>query len=115
MEWYVYAEDINSRRMEPFNIFDHGRFLKECKDATKKYKDDKEAFIKEVRSSMMYYYWSKADWEIVLTPLICPERGPTLKIDVYDQVMLNGDRFFDYIWENRFELLPKPGRPRKKA
>jgi len=113
MEWNVYIEDINARQMVPYNIFEHHGFLGDCISAAKMYRDNREAFTKRIRSALLYYYWSKAEWEVVLTPLIGREKGPELKIDVYDQVMLNADKFYDYVWENIAELLPRRGRPRK--
>lgn len=99
MEWNVYIEDFNGRKMEVYNIFEHGRFNDDVKQAYKKYKDNFEAFAEEVKRSLMYYFWSKCEWEVILSPW--PERKDfqEKKIDVYDQVMLNWDNFIKYVWE----------------
>ena len=90
--------------MEKHNIFDHRYFLEDCKEALKKHKDDKAGFLKDVKSSLMYYYWSKCEWEILLFSWPSRQDYDGEKIDVYDQVMLNWDIFSEYLWEHRKEL-----------
>ena len=75
-----------------------------CKEYAKKYGNDKAAFEEKVRRSLMYYYWSKCEWEIVLSHWPSSARFNDRKIDVYDQVMLNWGVFMDYLWNNRKEL-----------
>ena len=64
--WNVYYGDFNSRKIEVFNVFNHWSFYDNCVRAAKKYKDDKEGFAGEVRSSLMYFFWGKCEWETVL-------------------------------------------------
>ena len=48
----------------------------------------------------MYYYWAKCEWEVIVSDW--PTSGKVeAKIDVYNQVMLNWDKFADYTWKNR--------------
>lgn len=101
MEWYVYVDNINSRSVEPYNIFNHGGFANDCKQAYRQFKDDREQFIEAVRRSLMYYFWSKCEWELVLTGFPPLPNYPGAKIDVYDQVKLNWATFTSYIWTHR--------------
>lgn len=64
--WNVYYGNCNSKEIEVFNIFEHYSFYKDCVKAKKKFKDDKNRFAEEVRGSLMYYFWSKCEWEIIL-------------------------------------------------
>lgn len=57
------------------------------------------------------YYWSKCEWEIILSHWPPRKNAQELKIDVYDQVMLNWPIFCDYIWANKDEF--KVRRERK--
>ena len=106
MEWYAFIEDFNGRTIEKFNIFNHHAFREDCKKNAKKYKDDKEKFLEEVRRDLMYYFWSKAEYEIILTSMFeSPHhRFKSEKIDVYDQVMMNWPAFAEYIWQNRTKI-----------
>ena len=104
--WNVYTENFNERRIEIDNIFDHSGFYDDCVKAAKKYKE-KDTFAEEVRRSLMYYFWSKCEWEIVLTAWPPRDDFNDEKIDVYDQVRLNWDAFIDYLWDNRGALYGK--------
>lgn len=136
LKWYVYYQNINSREIKTFNVFDHGGFRNDVEKHLKKYKD-KDEFAEKLKSSLMYYFWSKCEWEVVITswpPHIKPdelnrlnsEREKTVKeynrepyslyvnpdvgkkIDVYDQVKNNWHAFVDYCWNSKIH------RPRKK-
>lgn len=108
LTWNVIYGNFNRGDIETFNIFNHGGFVEDCKKAAKKHKDDKEAFAKEVRSSLMYYYWSKCEWEVIVSHWPPSEhhseRFRDEKIDVFDQVTMNWDIFIDYLWEHKKEL-----------
>lgn len=65
--WNVYYGNFNSREIEVVNVFDHGGFYNDCVKAKKKFKEDKEGFADEVRRSLHYYFWSKCEWEIILS------------------------------------------------
>lgn len=93
MEWNVYYS--NNGKIDTFNVFDHWRFLEEIEDLKQKL-DSKEEFSEEVRHSAMYYFWSKCEYEILLNDWINPKEEK--KIDVYEQLKLNWDRFIDYVW-----------------
>ena len=52
----------------------------------------------------MYYFWSKCEYEIIVTCNPEWDRFKKEKIDVYDQLQLNWNKFVDYIWENKNEI-----------
>ncbi len=104
LKWNVYIGDFNHKQIETHNIFDHARFLEDCQKISKRCDGDFERFSDEIRRILLYYYWSKCEWETVLTlwPPIKEDFGK--KIDVYDQVMLNWEHFIEYVWNHRREL-----------
>ena len=104
MKLIVYFHNYNKNKIEEYNIFDHSRFTYEVKQAIKKYKD-KDSFIDKLKSELRYYFWSKCEWEIIISPWVGRKESCNAKIDVYDQVMLNWNVFADYVWENRNKLL----------
>ena len=86
-----------------------------------------EEFAEKLKSNLQYYFWSKAEHEIVISSFpvhikkeefnrltdefkkdtkryghepygmwICPDVG--IKIDIYEQVMLNFSHVVNYIW-----------------
>lgn len=138
--WNVYVYGISDRSFRTFNAFDHYSFLA---DVQKILKADlsKEEFTEKIRREVQYYYWSKTEWECVITDTqphigqqelnriiddcyrkLTKEAPPCRfshvnlsdadKIDVYDQLRLNWDEFVEYVWSFR---KPRKGRVKKKA
>lgn len=103
MEWNVVRDDMNTRQFKPFNIFNHYYFFEDCKKEYKKHKNNKEEFLSRVKRCLQYYFWSKCEWELILSPWP-PRDEPQKKVDAFGQVMLNWDRFSEYIWDHRKEL-----------
>lgn len=101
LEWNVYVNYFNDRKIKPYNVFDHYSFTEDLKKIARKYGKDKAEFADQVRSSVMYYFWSKAEWEIILSTL---SQSHERKIDVHDQIVMNWERFINYLWEHKAEL-----------
>lgn len=102
--WGVYRESFNGgREIEEYNIFDHGGFMQDVKELARK-RLNKEQFCERLRRSLLYYYWSKCEWEVVISQWPPSERYKSRKVDVYSQVMLNWDVFCEYVWKHRKEL-----------
>ena len=137
--WNVYCLNNATHEIEPRNVFYHYGFLKDLYKLKKQYlkKGDFrfDDFIKEVERDLKYYYWSKYEWEIVLTiwpPRIEEEELERLKeeretttkegqhlylqdvrlhvskkVDIYEQVKMNWDAFVEYL-RNNYKLIKKP-------
>ena len=95
-EWYVYHANLNHGTIEIFNIFDHDFFCKGCDEAYEKFGKIKVKFAEEVKHELMYFYWSKVEWEVEIKDLFYDK---SRKIDVYEQIMLNWRVFIDYLWD----------------
>ena len=129
LEWNVYSHDFNKRKIETYNIFEHGRFLEDVKKNLKKC-ETKEEFAELLRRDLFYYFGSKCEWEVVITSWvphitikeldrINVEREKTLKeynrepyrlyvnpdvgekVDVYSQVLMNFSHVIDYLWSHK--------------
>lgn len=100
--WNVYVHNVNQDTIELYNIFQHRSFCKSLYKAKVKYlKKDNfnfEYFMEEVRKELMYYFWSKCEWEILIKAWV---GGKVEKrIDVYDQVIMNWELFKEYMHKN---------------
>lgn len=102
LEWNVFYYNINRNKITTYNIFRHGRFNKSIEKAFEISKT-KEEFAKILRRELMYYFWSKAEWELVieldednhifLIPW-CGCRNPEeVKIDVTDDTSFDWSGF----------------------
>ena len=105
LSWYTYTYNPNAKRIESYDIFSHGGFLKDCRAAAKKFRKDKGSFAEEVKTSLMYYFWSKCEWETILSAWPpTKDRSEEIKIDVFGQVNLNWPVFIEWLWDHKLEL-----------
>lgn len=98
INWYVYYHDSNSQKIVKWNVFNHGSFKEEVAKLLRE-KFNKEEFSEKLQKELMYYFWSKCEYEIILSPWT--GQADDIKIDIYDQIMMNFDRFVDYVWSFR--------------
>jgi hypothetical protein len=133
--WNVFNEE--NGEITPINIFEYNWvFLEEgLLVAKKKYKDNFEAFADHIRNWLQYCYWTKSEYETIITtwpPYVDSKEVDRLvkektdrlesygnfiggsvtltvayKIDIYTQVMMNWDRFIDYVWNNKHLITEK--------
>lgn len=92
LEWNVFVYNYNAKRIEAFNVFSHYGFLKDCFKAYNDSDGDLNEFQKSIKQSLMYYFWSKFEYEIVISQFTSGDPVKK-KIDVFEQVMLNYDVF----------------------
>lgn len=105
LEWNIVYESWNTKKFKTMNIFDHYAFKNECGKIFRKYRTDMETAKEKVQSELMYYFWSKCEWELILDSWPPSKDGAKQeKVDVFQQVMLNYDRFFEYMWANKKEV-----------
>ena len=118
--WNVYSHDINSREIKTFNVFKHSSFNKDVEELLKE-KLTYDEFSEKLNRITQYYFWSKAECEIVITswvPHIDNEELDRLnverenrrtyryyvnldvgeKIDYYNQLHLNWEQFVEYVY-----------------
>lgn len=115
LEWNVLVGDFNSGTIKIHNVFDHwslmedlGKTMRRLNRNKELSEDEKKAqFLEELRRDMMYYYWSKCEWEVIVSHWPQSERCKDEKIDVYDQVRMNWDLFCEYVWEHRKEIAKR--------
>ena len=108
--WNVYNQNFNARKIEVvnlFDIFDIDDFIKLFK---KRYKNKEqqtvENFKSELKNQLMYRFWSKCEWEVIVSAWP-PDDKVSIKIDVYEQIANNFDVFCDYVWKNTVGRVKK--------
>ena len=95
--WNVIYYSSNEKQIKTFNVFDHLDFLDEVQKHLKN-SETREECAKKVRSSLMYYFWCKYEWEIIIQPWGTKPEPTEKKVDVAWQVLNNWERFEDYVW-----------------
>lgn len=97
LEWNVFYYDFNAKEIKVSNVFKHDRYRNDVEELLHKCKNIEE-FSDKLRSTTMYYFWSKREWETVIYPWVGDEKAAK-KIDVFWQLQNNWDRFIEYLWE----------------
>lgn len=97
MQWNVYYCDMNTNKIMLFNVFNHYSFRKEVKKLLTECSTIEE-FSDKIRNSAMYYFWGKCEWEVIVKSLFARTEENSLKIDIYNQLLLNWDVFIKYVW-----------------
>lgn len=103
MEWYVLNYNFNLKKIEPINIFNYGNLLEEIKEIYKEYierKEDIEFFENKINSQLLYYFWSRREYEISVGDLFEKDLEKYEKIDVYYQIKMNFKAFIEYLLNN---------------
>lgn len=100
VKWNVFYYDINKHEITTFNIFNHGRFNEDVQKNLKMTKDKNE-FARKLKYDLMYYFWCKAEYEVIVSPWCDSINTESVKVDIYTQVMNNFDIFVDYVWSNK--------------
>ena len=83
--------------METFNIFDHYRFRKDVEKLLNETNISREDFEEKLRKEIMYYFWAKAEHEVLIRAWCGGNGDEEVKIDIYEQVRWNWDRFVEYV------------------
>jgi len=120
MIWNVYDHDINGREIKIYNVFKHHSFREDVEKLLKENLTYDE-FSEKLNRIARYHFWSRAECEIVITswvPHIDNEELDRLnkereerrtyryyvnldvgeKVDFYDQLHLNWERFAKYVY-----------------
>ena len=98
MKWYVLNYSWNDKMVKPFNIFHSVRFCKALNKSLKEFVT-MDKFKEELKSDLMYAFWSKREYEISVGDLCEGDIAKYQKIDVYSQVLPNLDILAEYIIE----------------
>lgn len=96
LEWYVWVEDVNTKTITTRNMLSENSwtivFIKDC------LKRKKPILASEIQRDLMYHYWSKAEFEIMVYSLF--RYSTSRKIDWYMQIALNFEPFLQYLEKN---------------
>lgn len=108
--WNVYNQNFNAREIEVINLFDKFDIDDFIKLFKKRYKNKEqqtiENFKSELKNQLMYRFWSRCEWEVIITAWP-PDDKVSIKVDVYEQIMNNFDVFCDYVWKNTVGRVKK--------
>ena len=114
--FYAFYKDFNTGAVKPVNVLEYvfdeilterGAICKKhfCIYDDKTYKripiTTKEQLAKRINSILMYYFWSKCEWEMIIIDWPYNDtiqKSRPHKVDVYDQIKPNIDIIVDLVW-----------------
>lgn len=103
MKWSVFRYDVNKDEIVNFNIFNSVRFSEGVAKMRKQIWESPAAFIEQLNNELMYAFWCKSEYEIMVGGLFETDCNKLTKIDIYDQVKPNVEQLARYIlnyWAN---------------
>lgn len=67
LKWLVYRFNVNSQKIETYNVLGGKYFLEEIKKIIKKCRDkDRSEFSEALRRETIYHFWSRCEWELII-------------------------------------------------
>ena len=98
IEWNVIRFDFNKRSFVTYNVLSKW-LIEEINKRTKDINNKKD-FSNELKLICMNIFWKRTEWEIIIKECCGSDNPKEMKIDVFDQLLLNWNRFVDYLWDN---------------
>ena len=96
----VIVQDINSTSLkpsfEPYDVMPY--FLRVWKEEKRNRPTSFEELKKWIRSKSMYMFWSRCEWEVIISGW--PNAETQEKWDVHKQIMMNFNLFVRIFAEN---------------
>lgn len=97
LEWYVLNYDWNKHKVVDYNIFGKDDVTELKKARRNKKFTNREELKNYLKRDFQYYYWSKAECEILVGDLTSRSFDDLEKIDIFRQIEMNLDRIVDYV------------------
>lgn len=99
MQWNVFRHNINTGKIESYNIFEHTNF-KKAVERLLNCKKDKKEFEDDLRILFKQYYCSRSEYEVAIQASSGGTGKEQIVVDVYTQVLQNWDVFVTQLWNN---------------
>ena len=95
--------DYTKGKVVPYNVFNSANFSRDVEEILA-ISGRSRAFISDALDhAAQYAFWSKCEYEFIASDW--PPSGKNEKIDVYNQLKMNWERFMDYVWKIYRQVL----------
>lgn len=96
--FYTIIYNINKKEFESYDIMPYLIDKYKSKKKKKKHPTTFDEFKKFIEGASMYMYWSRCQYELILTSW--PNEDKKEKIDIHNQIMMNIDRITEVLMDN---------------
>ena len=112
MHWFIMYYNSNAKQFQSYDVLKYKEnFIKKLKKKV----TSREEFTEKMKLEMMYYFWSKCEWEVVLSNInnriiMSPWVGPEdVTLDVTNKEDFNWVDFFNkqsehYVNKDRIKI-----------
>lgn len=96
--WNVFRYNMSTRKVEPFDVFNHSNFYHDCMRAYLHHKNQPEKFNEAILKSVFYHFWSKSEHEVYIGGW----SSDVSKVDIAEQLKMNWNNFVAVVHARMF-------------
>ena len=89
----------NNGKIEYFNIFRNILFREAIEEIFKTPEQSREEIEEQVKRKAQWQFWSRCEYEVMISEWPPSPKDKTYKLDVFEQLKANWERFIDYIYD----------------
>ena len=97
MKWNTISYD--NGKIEYFNIFRNISFREAIEEIFRIPEQSREEIEEQVKRKAKWQFWSRCEYEIILSEWPPNATDNNYKLDVFEQLEANWERFMDYIYD----------------
>ena len=96
LKWYVV--EYENKEARAFNVFRNRSFKEAVYEIFKTPELSREELAERIDRKALWQFWSRCEYEMLITSWPTGPDDKHYKIDVYQQLKFNWDRFIDYVY-----------------
>lgn len=109
--WWVLLPDNTRKKFNIFDSYGFRQYLMNLKAVQKKQQD---IDLKDsVKGGLMYQFWGRCEYELVIRPFV-GHTNSEYKIDVWEQVEMNFEHFYEYLMSHWNKVPAKTYRQQRR-
>ena len=97
MKWNTIIYD--NGKIKYFNIFRNILFREAIEQIFRTPEQSREDIEEQVKKKAQWQFWGRCEYEIILSEWPSSPKDNSYKLDVFEQLEANWERFIDYIYD----------------
>lgn len=89
----------NNGKLEYFNIFRNILFREAIEEIFRISEQSREVIEDQVKRKAQWQFWSRCEYEVIISEWPPNPKDNDYKLDVFEQLEANWERFIDYIYD----------------
>ena len=97
LKWNTIRYD--NGKIEYFNIFKNILFKEAIEEIFRTPEQSREEIEEKVKRKAQWQFWSRCEYEVIISEWPPSSKDKNYKLDVFEQLEANWERFMDYIYD----------------